>query len=318
MNTSHTHALRKYLEETDQDATDNADIVGFQIGPRINASGRMDTPLTALRWLLAPEDRSTEFFTHIDALNSERKTVVAEWQQSAMESVDTSKPILIYTHASLEHGIIGLIAGKLTESYHRPAIVLCPGAPHITPDGDEKETLVASCRSPEWCDLIPLLDICREMFVRYGGHRQAAGFTIEIEKLPMFSDTINSLLQTQYPDGKLPAPIIRVDAPIRVDQLSLETLDAINAFRPFGIGNPRPVWLLENMTIKEVIILGKTDSHLMCIFQECPNIRFVYWNGASYREHIMRAHILSCIIQLDLHTWNGKNQIQGTILHVLA
>ncbi len=246
MKNSESAGLRKFLSETDE-VEGNADIIGFQIGPRINASGRMDTPLTALRWLLASEDRCDEFLSEIEELNDRRKEVVKSFAETALENANPDNLILFFREKKLEHGLIGLVAGKLTEAYNRPSIVLCEQ--HPTPEvkkreyekemeemtKDEKILLVASCRSPEWCNLVELLDECKHFFVRYGGHRQAAGFTIEASKYEAFQIFITERFREKYDTIDLPKKTIEIESIISVDQINLETLKIIDRFRPFGI-----------------------------------------------------------------------------------
>lgn len=168
MKNSHTPGLKKFVAET-KNLEGNADVIGFQIGPRINASGRMDTPLTALRWLLASDATSDNFLEQIENLNDERKGVVEDFVKKAFENIDPDAPVLFFFEKNLEHGLIGLVAGKLTEKFNRPSMVLCE---HHEADGST--SYVASCRAPEWCDIMVLLDDSKELFIRYGGHKQAA------------------------------------------------------------------------------------------------------------------------------------------------
>lgn len=99
-------------------------MIGFQIGPRINASGRMDTPMTALQWLLASEQTCDGFFETIEVLNNSRKEEVKSYSDSALMNADPNDGILFFVDDTISHGLIGLVAGKLTETYNRPAIVL--------------------------------------------------------------------------------------------------------------------------------------------------------------------------------------------------
>jgi single-stranded-DNA-specific exonuclease len=183
MKKSESSALRKYIENLDKETDGDADVIGFQIGPRINAAGRMDTPLKALHWLLATEDRVDDWLLEVENLNIKRQEEVKKYTEDALMNVDASLPILFYTHDHIEHGLIGLVAGRLTEAYGKPAIVLCKQheskSDEIPKREYEKELasisqsgnssfLVASCRSPEWCNLIELLDICKPYFSRYG------------------------------------------------------------------------------------------------------------------------------------------------------
>lgn len=126
MGKSESAGLRKFLEGNKK-VEGNADIIGFQIGPRINASGRIDTPLTALRWLLASEDRCDEFLAEIEELNTIRQQTVKDFSKKALENANPDDGILFFVEENLEHGLIGLVAGKLTEAYNRPSIVLCYG-----------------------------------------------------------------------------------------------------------------------------------------------------------------------------------------------
>jgi len=116
---------------------------------------------------------------------------------------------------------------------------------------------VASCRAPEWCNLVELLDECKEFFIRYGGHKQAAGFTIEVTRFDEFREYIGQKFREKYDTYNLPEKTIRVEASISPTLATLQTLDTIEKFEPFGIGNPKPLWLLENITLKEVSSLGK-------------------------------------------------------------
>lgn len=124
MQNSSSSGLRNFLANRDKITENDADLIGFQIGPRINAAGRMDTPITALRWLLASDEKSDSFFEELDHLNDSRKGITDVHFQKALAHIDTSLPILFYADADFEHGIIGLVAGKLTEMYGKPSIIL--------------------------------------------------------------------------------------------------------------------------------------------------------------------------------------------------
>lgn len=326
MKNSHSHGLRKFLAGNEK-IDGNADIIGFQIGPRINAAGRMDTPLTALRWLLASEERCDEFLEEIEELNSRRQQVVKDFAETALMEANPDDGILFFVNEKLEHGIIGLVAGKLTETYNRPSIVLCEGKIEEkkakkreyenqeprTQNLEPNVTLVASCRSPEWCNLVELLDECKEFFVRYGGHRQAAGFTIEKAKLEAFQKKIIEVFQSKYDTSKLPEKTLSVECTLDPREATLKTLDIINRFRPFGIGNPKPLWLLEDVTIASVKYLGSEQKHLSLTIAENPNLRLLYWNSAEKKELLEVGNIVSLVIELEENEWNGRKSVQAIV-----
>lgn len=337
MKKSESSALRKYIENLDKEPDGDADIIGFQIGPRINAAGRMDSPLKALHWLLATEDRVDDWLLEVENLNAKRQEEVKKYTEDALMNVDTSLPILFYTHDQIEHGLIGLVAGRLTEAYGKPAIVLCkqhePKARAIPNREYEKNIenipkeelhsfLVASCRSPEWCNLVELLDTCKEYFARYGWHRQAAGFTIEQSRLEEFKSTIEERFSERYDRNNLPKKTLKVECILQPQDASITTLNLIDRFRPFGIGNMKPLFLLENLTIKEVRILWKEANHLSIIFLEIPNIKCLLWNFHEIFEKgawkiPTPGDIISPIASLDRNIWNGRESVQIMIKNIL-
>ncbi len=280
----------------------DADIIGFQIGPRINAAGRMDTPITALQWLLAGEWKTDGFFEELEHLNETRKGTTEHHLEKALQNVDTSKPILFYDAEDLEHGIIGLVAGKLTEMYGKPSIVLKNGSKHplTSRKGDEvsvEETensklktlnsslSIASCRSPEWCSIIELLESCKEYFIRFGGHRQAAGFTIETSKI----DELKSMMYQKFSEihdiENLPKKTMEVECILDPEtDFTLENIAIIDRFRPFGIGNRKPLFLLQDQTILECTPLGKEGKHLQIRLGSNTKVKLVAWGWGKANE----------------------------------
>jgi single-stranded-DNA-specific exonuclease len=323
----------------------DADIIGFQIGPRINAAGRMDTPLTALRWLLASEDRCDGFLSEMESWNEERKCTTEEQYTRALAWVDTSEPILFFDADDLDHGIIGLVAGKLTELYGKPAIVMKNWHDHpltrrkwdevevslldplekggwrgIGVSGDNtgwKKLSIGSCRAPEWCNLIEILDECKHFFIRYGWHRQAAGFTIETERIPEFREAMWAAIAKRHDIAHLPKRTIEVECALAPSDMTLETLAIIDRFRPFGIGNRKPIFILEDITITECRYLGKDESHLSLRCSEAPDVKMVCWRSADKKSLLEVGNIVSLIVELSENEWNGKKSIQAIVRDIV-
>lgn len=332
MQQSESVGLRNFLEGREQ-IEGNADIIWFHIGPRINAAGRMDTPLTALRWLLAGEGRTDEFFGELEHLNEVRKWTTETHFQKALENIDTSKPVLFYDAPDLEHGIIGLVAGRLTEIYNKPTIVIKNGHDHpltsrkwdtvsidnspiITPIPNTNLS-IGSCRSPEWCNLIELLDHSKEYFVRYGGHRQAAGFTIETDKIDEFKRAIWKQIARVHDIQNLPSKILPIECSLPSTEITIKTLEDIDHFRPFGIGNPKPLFILENITIASTKPLGQEEKHLSITISENPALKFLLWNASDKKSHLIPGNILSLIIEIDRNEWKWKVSVQIIVRDII-
>ncbi len=154
---SRSKGIRKLIEDKIHEDLD-ADIFGFLIGPRLNAAGRMDTPYKAVNLILNNGLGLEETLREIEELNTLRKTKTLEHTETALEVIDTNDNIIIYHSQNIEHGIIGIVAGRLTEKYFRPSIVLI----------DEGDKLIASCRSPDYFSLIEILERYKDMFLAFG------------------------------------------------------------------------------------------------------------------------------------------------------
>jgi single-stranded-DNA-specific exonuclease len=331
MQHSESVGLREFLNWKEQIEW-NADIIGFQIGPRINAAGRMDTPLTALRWLLAGEWRTDEFFGELEHLNEMRKWTTETQYKRALENVDTTRPILFFDADDLDHGIIGLVAGRLTELYNKPSIVMKNGHDHplTSRKGDTvaidnkvntsewKELSIGSCRAPEWCNLIELLDECKDFFIRYGGHRQAAGFTIETERIPEFREAMYRAIARVHDTANLPKKILNVECILPVTDINVATLEEIDRFRPYGIGNPRPLWMIENVTIASTKPLGQEEKHLSISISEKPELKLLLWNAADKKSHLGVGNIVSLIVEIDRNEWKGKVSVQVVVRDIVV
>jgi single-stranded-DNA-specific exonuclease len=333
MQNSSSSGLRKFLEWREKITEGDADIIGFQIGPRINAAGRMDTPLTALRWLLASAENTDSFFSELEHLNETRKSNTETQFQKALENVDTSLPILFYDASDLEHGIIGLVAGKLTEMYGKPSIIIKNGHDHplTRRKWDEVEvedfansntphiTSIASCRSPEWCSMIELLDSARDLFIRYGGHRQAAGFTIEESKIPELKKRLLEKFATLHDVEDLPKRVLDIECTLDVTRdMTIANLDTIDRFRPFGIGNRKPLFLLENVTIASTRPLGTEGKHLAITLAENPTLKILLWNATDRLAHFAVGNVVSLVVDLDRNEWKNTVSVQVVVRDIVV
>lgn len=308
MKNSSSAGLKKYVAEI-KNLEWNADIIGFQIWPRINASGRMDTPITALRWLLSGEDRCDEFLEELEKLNSERKNIVVDFVEKAIENINLENPILYFFDQNLEHGIIGLVAGRLTEKFNRVTFSLCE---HHEADGSI--SYVASCRAPEWCNLMEILDDSKELFLRYGGHKQAAGFSVKPENLEALKEKTTKKFYEMYP--QIPESTIKVEAKINPYNINLELLEKTEKFKPFWIWNPKPQWLFEDVTITEIRTIGTEAKHLKISIKENPLLPILFWNGAEEMENLKIWEKFSLIVDFEKNFFNQKETIQAILKYV--
>lgn len=297
---SNSSGLRKLIEGKYRDM--DADIVGFHIGPRINAAGRMDSPYKALSLLLAGEDKLDPILTELEDLNTKRKTTTEHFIKHALEVVDRDKGILFYDSTDIEHGIIGLIAGRLTEAFGKPSIAL----------KREEDKLVASCRSPEHISIVELLEECREYFVAFGGHRQAAGFTILAERFDEFKETIEKKLQEKHGAIATKPKTLRIETNLELEEIGPDFFKTLQVFKPFGIGNPKPLFLIRDFVPVSIDPLGKDGKHLKFI-EESGKLSINAFGFGEYQTELEEAGGFSLVVEISEEVWMGRKK---TVLNV--
>lgn len=226
--------------------------IGFQLAPRINATGRLGDPMDALRALL---DRNSTTLTKrwqaINDLNQQRQNATAEaLEQSTAGIVTKPADNLVICRGEFEEGIIGLIAGKLAEQYQKPAIVL----------SSTDELYKASCRSPASVDITKLLrSLPTELFISLGGHAQAAGFSLPSLNWEDFVKL--SVEAASKLDTDLFTPQIEVLGTLDWSLINLSTIQTLRKFAPFGNANEPPLFVIDNFVVDQIKPVGKTASH---------------------------------------------------------
>ena len=258
--------LRALMEVSRVDpATVTADDIGYRLGPRLNAAGRIAHAKLALELLLTEDvDRGRELAQQLDALNRERQErtaqavalaarVVEERGRSRGSGPDGGElpPLVMIGHPDFSSGIVGLIASRLVSLYGRPAVVY--------EKGDELSR--ASCRSIDEFHITDALRARPDLFVRFGGHRAAAGFTVETRRLDEVYEHLVAHAARELAGREL-APVLEIDAQWPLRQLRGEEIRWLMKLGPFGVGNPAPAFLSRGVTVTECRVVGNGERHL--------------------------------------------------------
>jgi single-stranded-DNA-specific exonuclease len=238
----------------DPDRADT-DTIGYAIGPRLNAAGRLAHARMALD-LLMERDPSTAMIRALEltTLNKQRQDATAAALKLARELLaeeDPNAPLIFVGHEEIPSGIVGLVAGRLTEERNRPAVVYERG----------ESTSRASCRSIPEFDITAALRRHAELMVRFGGHRAAAGFTVENASLGALKDAMLTEAARELASVDL-TPVIDVDAAIPLHRVNGDLIRLLSRMAPFGQGNPTPTFLSRNLEITDVKVLGDEGHHL--------------------------------------------------------
>ena len=289
--------------------------VAFMLAPRVNAAGRMSTPDIATRLLLATDNAlEAEARTLAQQLNDEnlkRQQEEAELVTQAKKAIETDPAVgahnvLVVGGAGWHRGVIGIAASKLVDAYHKPSIVL-------SIDGDVAH---GSCRSIPDFDMLGALERCADLFVKFGGHKQAAGLTMEAARVPEFRRRINAWAdETLEPDQLRPR--LRIDGPLSLNGITHDLVRGLDALGPFGMGNPRPVF---HAAPVEIVDGPRTlkERHLKMTFsQQGRRFRAIAWRAAE-RAGFLEKHRagVNLAFSLDRNEYQGETYLELNVCDI--
>lgn len=295
--------IRKLLWDKLNDDLD-ADIFGFTIWPRLNAAWRMDTPYKAVNLLLNNWQNIDKIIADIEKLNEERKYFTKQFVDDALNKVKREDNIIFYVSPAIEHWIIWIVAWRLTEQFFKPSIVL----------KDEWDKLVASCRSPEYFSIVDILTKYSEYFISFGGHKQAAWFSISKEKFTEFRakilNEVNSLDFSKYKKE------IIIDKVVDLNELWFGFLSKINKYKPFWLGNEKPLFLVKNLNYEKLEFLWNWRDHLRFTTKHWFKI-FAFFMWDFYEEIKRSKRPVSLIFDISEDTWMWNRNLMLKVVDII-
>jgi single-stranded-DNA-specific exonuclease len=249
--------------------------VGFQLGPRLNAAGRLENAAEALQLLLAADLRTAEPIARaLDARNRERqqieRTITDEVIGALRARFDPARDFVIVEGQLLWHiGVVGIVASRVLREFHRPTLIL----------GGEAAEWRGSGRSIPGFDLAAALRECDDLLVRHGGHAMAAGITIVPDQVPALRERLNGLARRTLSPEQL-QPVLKVDAAVALGELTLERLAELDRLAPTGQGNPALLFCATGLRLhRPPLRMGREQQHLKLHVTDGTDIReAVWWN----------------------------------------
>jgi single-stranded-DNA-specific exonuclease len=286
--------------------------ISFMVAPRINAAGRMSTPDIATRLLLASDeslaDEVRSLATQLDGENVRRQEEEAVIVAAAKKIVQTdpdigARTILVVAGEGWHRGVIGIVASKLVDAFHRPAIVL----------SIEDGVAQGSCRSIHGFDMLGALERCAPLLVRFGGHKQAAGLTLEAGRVREFRRAINEVAdETLGPDDLMPR--LRIDGDLTFRGITAGVASGVASLAPFGAGNPRPVFAARGVEIVDGPRKLKERHLKMALKQDGRLFRAVAWRAAERHDYLTEHRAaLDVAFSLEQNQYNGETYTELTI-----
>jgi single-stranded-DNA-specific exonuclease len=278
--------------------TFTSETIGFQIGPRINAAGRMDNPLWAIQTLLASGDDAFKKSQKLEELNRERQLLSGNIYKEALSKINPSDAIIIAEGQGWSSGIVGLIAGKIQEKHSKPTLIL----------DDRGDFLIGSARSVPGFNVVEAIKQASHLLETFGGHEQAAGFHLKKDKYEEFKKILREYSKEYF--AKNPhRPIVNIDTYLTDKDLHIDNCETIQKFAPFGIANEEPKLILENARVINVKKIGREAEHLR--FTAISGVEMV--NGVAFRmaaHEEKLANATKLVANLQKNTWEGRDSLQ--------
>jgi single-stranded-DNA-specific exonuclease len=314
---------QRYLSEDD---------IGFMVTPRLNAASRMDDPMRAYELLATGDDVEAGILAdHLSKINDERKTVVTSIMREANKTLEKKletyehREVIVIGNPKWRVGVLGLVAGKISDEYQKPVFVW---------GKDENDCIKGSCRSDGSVSVVELMTETRESFVEFGGHELAGGFTVHSEKIHFLEEAlslsfhkITTLKNTPSADGTSPyvggeREGVNFDVKLSLVEVNMKNWREIDKMSPFGLGNPKPIFLFPNVKIEKIKKFGKNGSgeHLEITFSDSSGkakaISF-FSNHDSFKNTLSEGLAVNLLATFDLSRFRGRVELRLRIVDII-
>lgn len=282
-----------------------AETVAFQIAPRLNSAGRMGHAADSLRLLTTPSDTEADILAQqLETQNRQRQELtreVSDAAQSWVAGLEELPPFIVITNPQITPGVAGLVAGRLAETFRRPAVALADV-------GDE--TFIASGRSIPAFNLIEAFTDCADLFLRFGGHAQAAGFSIKRENVADLERRLSALALDQL-DGADLVPVLNIDAEVELSAWTDNFLGWLRELEPFGEGNPKPVFLTRNLAVERAWPIGRDGQHLKLLVNDGRRTMpaLLFNRAAEWQAGGEGSYRVDLVYTASVDSWRGREQI---------
>jgi single-stranded-DNA-specific exonuclease len=290
------------------------DDVGFMLTPRLNAASRMDDPMRAFELLSTTDEVEAGVLAdHLSKINDERKDIVKGIMREINKGFEKREmnEVIVVGNPSWRVGVLGLVAGKIMDEYQKPVFVW---------GKDENDAIKGSCRSPGSVSVVELMTATSESFLEYGGHELAGGFTVHHDKIHFLEEA----LSTTFHKVKRETTEDEVSYDVKTDlsAINMKNWKEIEKMSPFGLANPKPVFLFENVKIENLKKFGKNGSgeHLEVIFSDANKNKSTaisfFSSPDSFKKPLEVGSNVDLLATFDLSRFRGREELRLRIIDI--
>lgn len=290
----------------------DTETIGFSIGPRLNAAGRMDHASIALNLLLATSvEEADTYAKEIERCNRERQEATKRMMHEAEEKMENANemPMIVISDERWSPSLVGLVAGRFLEKYWKPVVAI----------GAHDGTWIGSGRSMEAFHVTEAVKKAGEgILTRAGGHKQACGFALtDATRIPLFEERLQEHARTWLTEETL-MPTLTIDADIPLSFVTLEEASRVEQLQPFGEGNRRPVFCARRCIVGSVDRMGATQQHLrlQLVDENGRRVKFVGFNQAELGKDLAPGQRIDIAFTIAINEWQGMRTAEGRIVDI--
>ena len=299
---------------TNQRKIDEMD-VGFTISPRINAASRMGEPLAAYQMLSTDdESEAEELVKHLNEINDLRKGHVAAITKAIHKKLENKNmdelSVIVAGNPDWQPSLLGLAANALSETYQKPSFIWGRG---------EGKEIKGSCRSAKDINTHDILSEAKDVFVTYGGHDQAGGFVVELDKVDFLEKALDDACKKVTTEGK--SEPVWIDSVLSIDEITENLFRSISKLAPFGMSNPQPIFLFKSTMIKSVEKFGKINNHLKLTCHSDKGVErqaiAFFSDQNSFTQKVSPGDRRDLVATIEEESWGRRNSLRLRIVDIL-
>lgn len=279
--------------------------IAFAIGPRINASGRLGySKLGVELFTTKNQSKAKEIANMLEDKNNERQLIEAKMYQEAEAIIESNEKykddkVLVIAKEGWQHGIIGIVASKLTEKYYKPTILL------TIEDGEA----TGSARSIKGFSIFDALVESKDLLNKFGGHDQAAGLALDSNKIEDLSYEVNQFAKYELNEEDL-IENVNVEYELSEESIDLDLIEELHKLEPFGLSNPNPKFIVRDAILKNINVIGKNKQHLKFTIEKEKTYSCIGFNMAYLKSGYNQGDKVDVLFQLDENNFMGKRSVQ--------
>jgi single-stranded-DNA-specific exonuclease len=308
----------------------DVETLSFQIVPRLNSAGRMGHPMDSFRLLTTRSvDEAKDLARKLDELNLERREATRRAFDLACQRVEAMEhlpAVLVVADETIPRGVAGLVAGRLCDQFRRPSVVLAVEEEYAVASGrsipefnivdaiaSAEEYAVASGRSIPEFNIVDAIASAEDLVLRYGGHSQAAGFTLHRRSIPDMAARLDAYAAETLEEPGLDTAV-DIDAVVSLAELDRNALEWVSTLEPYGPGNPRPVFASLGVSVREWRTMGYSDQHVRFVVEQGgTTATALAFNQGQFWDPKVR--LLDLVYTLTTDTWQGNNALTLKVSH---